>query len=81
MKYENFEDAKKLVELIQRDEAILNKLTDSCYIQIRCRGDVVIESASWGNDFHDEKTKLFIDELIAGYRLRIQTLKEKLSKL
>lgn len=81
MQYENFDEVKRIVEWIQKDEAILNKLTKECYIQVRLRGDVVIESASWGSDFHDHKTKLYIDELIAGYQMRIQTLKEKLSTL
>lgn len=85
MKYENFEEAEKLVKAIQIQEQLLADLNSpEVTVKVCCHGSYTIRTiGTWESCEHNFKNQAqtFVDELKASTAAEIRLLKEKLSEL
>lgn len=83
MKYENFEEAKSIVALINREESVLRKLSSDNVTLKLTDGDTILTIGAWHVCEHPLKDDAinFVSHLKGYYQHQIKTLHERLEAL
>lgn len=83
MKYENFEEAKKLVHEIEQTEGELNRLyeADGPFKVMVYANDKYRTTIAEGEEIRAPRLRVFLDGVRSDLQQRIKELKDELEKL